>query len=85
MGLPANATYTFTVTSFGNCTSPASANVVVNAVPTVPTLGGTYTVCIGQTTNITPNSAGTWTSANTGIATVTNAGVVTGVARGNTT
>ncbi|MBK7524699.1 MAG: Ig-like domain-containing protein [Saprospiraceae bacterium] len=85
MGLPANATYTFTVTSFGNCTSPASANVVVNAVPTVPTLSGTYTVCIGQTTNITPNSAGTWTSANTGIATVTNAGVVTGVARGNTT
>ena len=81
-GLPPATTYTFTVTSSEGCPSPSSENVVINAAPTVPILGGDSDVCAGQTTTVTPGTGGTWTSSNTSIATVTNAGVVTGVSAG---
>jgi uncharacterized protein YjdB len=84
-GLPANATYTFTVTNSNSCSSPSSANVVVNAIPTNPVTGGASSVCVGLTANVTPNTSGTWASSNNAIATVTNAGVVTGVAAGSIT
>lgn len=35
-GLPQSTTYTFTVTNSAGCTSPASANVVINAQPASP-------------------------------------------------
>jgi uncharacterized protein YjdB len=84
-GLPPNATYTFTVTNVNNCTSPASANVGINAIPANPTLGGATAVCVGSTANVTPGTGGTWMSSNTAIATVTSAGVVTGVSAGTVT
>ncbi|MBK8622946.1 MAG: Ig-like domain-containing protein [Saprospiraceae bacterium] len=84
-GLPANTTYTFTITNSVNCTSVSSSNVVINAVPANPVLGGASSVCVGSTANVTPNTAGTWTSSNTGIATITNAGIVTGVSAGSVT
>lgn len=36
-GLPANATYTFTVTNDAGCISPSTANVVINGSPVPPT------------------------------------------------
>ncbi|WP_373549928.1 beta strand repeat-containing protein [Haliscomenobacter sp.] len=84
-GLPVSGTYTFTVTNSNNCTSPASANVVINAIPANPILGGATAVCVGSTANVTPNTGGTWMSDNMAIATVTDAGVVTGVSAGTVT
>lgn len=84
-GLPAGATYTFTVTSANGCASPSSANVAIIAVPSAPTLGGANSACIGSTANVTPGTGGAWTTSNPAIATVTNAGVVTGVAAGTVT
>ena len=80
-GLPAGATYTFTVSN-GTCTSASSGSVVINAVPTAPILAGATAVCVASTANVTPSTAGTWTSSQPAFATVSNAGVVTGVAVG---
>ncbi len=82
-GLPVNTTYTFTVTNSLSCTSPASTNAVINAIPGAPVLGGASSACVGATANVTPNSLGTWSSSNTAISTVTNAGVVSGISSGS--
>ncbi len=84
-GLPVNTTFTFTVTNSNTCTSPASANVAINPIPSNPTLGGASAVCIGLTANVTPATAGTWTSSNNSVASITNAGLVTGVTAGSVT
>ncbi|MFZ1703296.1 MAG: Ig-like domain-containing protein [Saprospiraceae bacterium] len=84
-GLPVSTTYTFTVTNASFCTSTASANVVINAVPTIPTLGGASAVCVGLTANVTPSTAGTWLSSNSSVATITNVGLVSGLAAGSVT
>jgi uncharacterized protein YjdB len=56
--------------------------VTVNPAPGVIT--GTPVVCVGQTTALANSMlGGTWTSSNTGIATVITTGLVTGVASGN--
>ncbi|MBK8820605.1 MAG: Ig-like domain-containing protein [Saprospiraceae bacterium] len=81
-GLPVNNTYSFTITNVNNCISSASANVTINSVPGTPVLGGPSEVCIGQTANVTPSTNGTWTSSNSSIATVTNSGLVNGLAAG---
>src|SRR3954462_15618901 len=51
-----------------------------------PTITGTPTVCVGSTTPLTgsgtPGTTNPWVSATTSIATVSSAGVVTGVASG---
>lgn len=46
---------------------------------------GPNSICIGGTTTLSPTSGGTWVSANSGVATVNNQGLVTGVAAGTTT
>jgi len=60
-----------------------TATVTVNALPTIT---GTLTVCAGLTTTLTGSgtaaSTNPWVSATTSVATVDNAGVVTGVAAG---
>ncbi|MGN6645509.1 MAG: Ig-like domain-containing protein, partial [Cytophaga sp.] len=59
------------------------ATVTVNAHPTIT---GTLTVCVGSTTTLTgsgtPDATTPWSSATTSVATVTSAGVVTGVSAG---
>lgn len=87
---PATATgvYTLTVTDALNCTTsavPVTTTVTVNTSPAPIT--GTLTVCPLLNTTLSSTSAGgTWSSSNTGIATVTaSGGVVTGVAPGTAT
>mgnify|MGYP000861595592 CR=1 FL=1 len=46
---------------------------------------GPSSICIGGTTTLSPTSGGTWVSANSGVATVNNQGLVTGVAAGTAT
>lgn len=59
-----------------------SALLIVNDSPN---LSGASVVCVGNTIQLSPSSGGTWMSSNTNVATITNAGVVTGVAPGMAT
>ena len=69
-----------------SCVSASSnlVNVVVNSLPSV-SITGSSSVCIGLTTQLSPTSGGTWASSSNSLATVTNGGVVTGVAAGSPT
>ncbi|HLP93367.1 MAG TPA: Ig-like domain-containing protein [Saprospiraceae bacterium] len=76
-------TFTFTSSSTG-CQSAPTLPVTVNALPTV-NITGANSICVNQTTTLSPTSGGTWSSSNPAIATVSNAGVVTGVSAGSAT
>lgn len=58
-------------------------NVVISG--NTPVINGQDSVCIGSTVNLTPNSGGVWSSSNNAIASITNAGVVTGQGAGTVT
>jgi gliding motility-associated-like protein len=84
-GLSANTTYTFTVTNASGCTSVASANAVINAIPTNPTapvIGAiTQPSCLTPTGSVALSglpASGTWTvTAAPGGATQTGTGTST--------
>ena len=80
---PGSATFVFTENG-SLCTSEDTDPIIVNGKPTV-SIDGTEDICIGGTTTLLPNTGGTWASSDDNIATVTNAGVVTGVAAGTVT
>ena len=83
-GLAASGTYNFTVTSAAGCTSPASANVVINAqppTPTAPVVGAiTQPTCTVATGSVVLSGlpAGNWTinpggiNGNTAATTINN-------------
>lgn len=75
----AGITYTMPNTCF------ASRDVTINPLPA--NIAGASSVCIGATTTLTNSDLfGTWTSANSGIASVNaTTGEVMGVSQGNTT
>ncbi|MBK9254094.1 MAG: Ig-like domain-containing protein [Saprospiraceae bacterium] len=79
---PGTATFSYTSTATG-CVS-FSPPISVNLPPNV-FIAGVNEICIGNTTNIYPTSGGTWSSSNDAVATITNSGVVTGVAQGTAT
>jgi len=67
--------------SFG--TSTTTRIVMVNSLPSAYTITGTATVTAGSTTTLSNAiTGGTWSSSNTGIATLGSTGLVTGVAAG---
>jgi|GEM_PF-2070212 len=75
-----------THTSTGATTQNVAVSGTVNPLPTVATITGTTTACVGGTTTLSNATAGgTWSSSNTSIATVNASGVVTGVAAGTAT
>lgn len=74
------ATFTFT-SSTTLCKSVASAPLTVNGKPTVA-ITGSDEICIGGLSQLAPGAGGTWVSSAPGVASVTNAGVVTGIAPG---
>ena len=74
--------YTVTVTDGNGFTASDNINVIVNALPVV---SASAAVCVGSTITLSPTTGGTWISSNNSYATVTNAGVVTGVAAGSVT
>ena len=69
--------FTFTRTSSGCFNQTAS--FTVNPLPNIV---GVEPLCIGGTDNLNPNIGGTWSSATAGVASITNAGVVTAIAAG---
>jgi uncharacterized protein YjdB len=71
----ADITYTLPTGCF------AVKTVTVNTTP--GTITGTMSACVGATTTLSSSpTGGTWSSSNTGIATVSGSGVVSGVAAG---
>jgi hypothetical protein len=71
-------TYTFTVTNASGCTSPASANVVINVNPSIPTPPAVGTIaqptCTVTTGSVVLNglpAIGTWTITRTPDAVIT--------------
>src|SRR4030095_13660192 len=74
---------TSVITYTNNSGCSVTATVTVNPAPTIT---GTLTVCIGQTTQLTgsgtPAATNPWVSATPGVATVSNTGLVTGVSAG---
>ena len=79
-------TITYTVTANG-CTSSTNTLVTVNQTPSAGVIGGTTTVCAGQTTQLNSNGVGggSWNSSNTGVATINGSGLVSGLSVGTTT
>ena len=73
----------YSYTDANNCTNSAFASITVHPVPTI---SGTLSVCVNETTDLdgtgSPAASVPWTSSNTGVATVENDGIVTGVAAG---
>ncbi len=67
----------------GACAATSSATTVtINSVYAAAIAGAT-SVCIGATATVTDSTTGgTWSSASTGIATISTTGVITGVAAG---
>ncbi len=70
--------------SLGPCFT--TATVTVNTAPTAIVPTGPLAFCAGSATTLTdPVSGGTWSSSNTGVATVGSTGVVIGVSAGTAT
>ncbi len=74
---------TVTISYISGSSCYVTSTVTVNPLPA--SITGTVNVCAGLTTTLSDaTSGGTWTSSNTGLATVgTGSGIVTGVASGN--
>ena len=82
------ATITYTVAGTGGCANAtATRTVTITAAPSAGTISGSQNICVGNTTTFSStHTGGTWSSANTAIATVNSTtGVVTGVAAGTAT
>jgi hypothetical protein len=67
----------FTYTDANGCSSDLS--ITINDVPNVTSPAS---ICVSETSNLSPNTGGTWISNNTTRATISNSGVITGVAPG---
>ncbi|MES2703848.1 MAG: Ig-like domain-containing protein [Bacteroidota bacterium] len=86
LGIAAGAvTISYTVTN--SCGSATTTHTLtVEATPAAGSVSGNGTVCIGAAASMTATaSGGTWASSNTGIATVSSSGEVTGVTAGAVT
>jgi gliding motility-associated-like protein len=80
-----SSTITYSVTQFG-CSNSVTQTITVNPLPTVAAITGTTNVCTGLTTQLTcATLGGTWSSGTPANATVSVAGLVTGVAAGTST
>ena len=80
-----SGTDSFTVqVSDGRATGFTKIIVTVNPLPVAGSIAGPVNVCTGLTIALTDTANdGTWSSADTTIATISNSGVVTGVAAGS--
>ena len=87
----ATGTATITATSVANTNLKATCVVTVVEAPTITISDATATIIRGQTKTLTAtvsnlsNTAVTWTSSNTGVATVSSSGVVSAIAQGSAT
>ncbi len=77
-------TYYVTITSSQGCSTVANAVITVEQIPTA-NLTGLDSICVGETTTLSPTSGGLWSSSNYSVASVTNSGIVNGLGAGGAT
>ena len=78
------ATINYAVTNANGCTTTVTTSFTVTQNATIIGDGINANLCLGSTVSL-GGGAGTWTSSNTAVATVSNVGLVTGIAAGGTT
>jgi uncharacterized protein YjdB len=77
-----SGTATINYTVGGGCT--VSYTITVNAVPGAGVITGDSTLCVGGLATLSNSTtSGTWSSSNTGVATVNTTGVVSGLVAGS--
>jgi hypothetical protein len=89
-GTPGSFTYTLVSVADANCAQNQSGSAVITITPLVTggTVSGPAAICLSQAPTFTTSSTsiGTWSSTNTGVATIDPVnGIVSPVAPGNTT
>ena len=73
----------YMVVSLG-CTTVVTTTITVNKLPSVGSIFGTKQACIGLTTQLSNTTlTGVWATGNTGIATISGTGLVTGKTAGS--
>lgn len=73
----------YTTAPVNGCINSVVKNITVNAVPAVTPITGSATLCVNTSTSLAHSSIdGTWASSNTETATISNAGLVTGLGAG---
>ncbi|WP_040473571.1 LamG-like jellyroll fold domain-containing protein, partial [Flavobacterium frigoris] len=77
---PGTTTFRYTKTS-----TTCSSTTIPVTIYALPIVSSPTQVCVNETKVLSPTTGGTWTSSNTSVATVNNAGVISGVAVGNAT
>ena len=76
-------TYTNISVSLSGCTSVNSTTItLVDQNGPIVTVVTSDTVCVGSTINFLPSTGGTWASSNLSVATIDNAGLITGISSG---
>jgi sugar lactone lactonase YvrE/uncharacterized protein YjdB len=81
--VPGTVAINYTVTGLFGCTALATIINTVNAAPVVAPITGVANECVGATTVLSDVTAGgIWSSSNPAIATITGAGIVTGITGG---
>ena len=88
LGNTSSTTISYTVTdgSTGCVNMAKISNFTVYDLPTFTSIKGTNIMCANASVTLTNSTGGgVWSSSNTGVATVANNGVVSGVAGGNAT
>jgi uncharacterized protein YjdB len=82
----AHGAYTVNVTDGNECAATGTNTTTVTLLPQpfANPVTGTTTVCAGNNTTLAAggSSAGTWSSSNTSVATITATGIVTGIIAG---
>ena len=80
------AVITYTVTNANGCDSTTSVSINVHALPIVAAITGGLNVCVGNSTQLSDaTTGGIWSSDDVTVATVSNTGLVTGIADGTAT
>ena len=84
--ITASGTYYFRSKSTNGCWGPeGSAVVTINPVPVV-SITGNSSICVGETTQLSPSTGGKWVSNNSSVAKVIDYnGLVTGIEDGDAT
>lgn len=75
------ATISYTITNANNCTTVVTTTITVVQSATLIGDGLTTNLCVGNSVTLSGGSGG-WATSNSGIATVGNSGLVTGIAPG---
>ena len=69
----------------GQCADSASMTILINSKPSI---SGNQEICVFTTTQLTstntPAASNPWVSSNTGVATISNTGLISGVSAGTT-